>query len=862
MRLRFIILLWLLALAVSSGYRCWRGLDRKPLADQSVLRVHVDPSVAHDGTVDLAFRDLHADRTGTPILLLHGNPMAGRVMLPLARELGDSRRILVPDLPGMGFSGKNLTAYSAVNQVSVLLEWLDQLGVEKVHVVGYSQGSAVALELANRAPARVESVSLIAGVGLQSYELLGNYAWNQPLYTIFDGFLWSLRWLTPHFGYFDSPVFSPTTARNFADTDLRRNRAILEHLETPALILHSVTDQMVPFAAALAHARLLPQAVFLALPGGHLGIFKDTATYAGALNDFVDSVESGTALTRTDTLTQGRANQPALAIDLPERPSLIHNLIMGSLLFLFVFVSEDLACIAGGILAASGMVSLSAAILGCFFGIFISDVALYIIGRVLGSRALRLSFVAKAADGSTFSRLREGYARKSFQVVFLTRFIPGSRVIAYITAGMIKLPFLRFTFWLGLAAALWTPILVVIAFWAGRPLIAWWDRSGIVVLPLVALGLAGIYIGLHVLTESMTYRGRRLLRGQWVRLTQWEFWPALPVYIPVFFYGCYLALRYRSATVWAACNPGMYPASGLALESKSEILAALNAQTGCVADWARIKASDTITERLAALESFQERNHIEWPLVLKPDIGQRGEGVAVIRGRNEAIAYLTHNRECVIAQRYIGGEEFGVFYYRVPGMAESHLFSITEKVLPVLQGDGVRTVERLILDDPRAVALAKHYLKVNAGRLREVPAVGQSIQLVDLGTHCRGAIFLDGNRYQSEALRQTLDRVLSTYEGFCFGRFDVRVPSGKSLMQGEGIQILELNGVSSESTDIYDPKNSIFTAWRVLCRQWELAFRIGAANRANGAAVPSLKEIFSVLRGHRQRSPYEVEPVG
>jgi len=40
-------------------------------------------------------------------------------------------------------------------------------------------------------------------------------------------------------------------------------------------------------------------------------------------------------------------------------------------------------------------------------------------------------------------------------------------------------------------------------------------------------------------------------------------------------------------------------------------------------------------------------------------------------------------------------------------------------------------------------------------------------------THCRGAIFLDGNRYLSEALEARLDEVLSSYEGFYFGRFDV-----------------------------------------------------------------------------------------
>jgi hypothetical protein len=179
--------------------------------------------------------------------------------------------------------------------------------------------------------------------------------------------------------------------------------------------------------------------------------------------------------------------------------------------------------------------------------------------------------------------------------------------------------------------------------------------------------------------------------------------------------------------------------------------------------------------------------------------------------------------------------------------------------LPELKGDGARCLEDLILQDTRAVAMAGHYFKVNAAQLDRIPAEGESVQLVELGTHCRGAVFLDGNRYKSEALLNALERVLETYPDFYFGRFDLRVSTVEALQAGEGFQILELNGVSSESTDMYDPKNSLWHAWSVLCKQWRLAFEIGAANRALGAPVPKLKEVWSVIRGHRVRSPYEVD---
>ncbi|MGC6606635.1 MAG: alpha/beta fold hydrolase [Lentimonas sp.] len=859
MRIRYFIAIWGFLLIVSTGYRWYRGFEPQAAPNQKVMRVEVAVSVAQGGFVQLAYRDLNAGVTDTaPLLLLHGNPVAGSAMLPLANALGGHRRILIPDLPGLGASSKNVTAFSSEVQVSVLVNWLRELGLTEVHVAGYSQGSAVALEIADREPELVRSVSLIAGVGLQEHELLGRYEWNQPLYAAYHATLWSLRWLSPHFGFFDAAAVAPTTARNFADTDLRRNRAFLVGLEHPALILHSVDDRFVPFAAAVAHAELLPQARFYALGGGHMGIFSRTQVYADLLRVFLVDVDSGLAIHRTQADKQGRADQPAAGMVLPTSPPMAQSWLIALLLFVIVFLSEDLACIIGGILAVSSVVSLSAAIFGCCLGIFVSDVGLYLIGRFMGDRAMRVGFIAKASEGRSFARLKSGYERKGLQVVFLTRFIPGSRVPTYITAGTIKLPFMRFCIWLGLAAAVWTPVLVSLAYIFGRPLIGWWEQFGVVVLPFVALGIVLLYLGIQILTQTTTYRGRRALRGKWIRFTQWEFWPALPVYLPVFLYCAGLAIRHRSVTVWAACNPGMYPASGLVLESKSDILSQLNSQIQCVADWARIEPADTVEARMTTLGNFMKVHSLNYPVVLKPDIGQRGEGVAVIKSKVQAEVYLRENGEPVIAQRFIPGAEFGVFMVRMPG-EEFEIFSITEKVLPTLVGDGKRSLERLILDDERAVALAKHYMKVNIARLQEVPVEGASIPLVELGTHCRGAVFLDGNSHKSDALLARLSNVLASYDGFNFGRFDLRVGSTEQLMAGEGLQILELNGVSSESTDIYDPKNSIFHAWSVLCRQWRLAFEIGAANREKGASVPTLGEILAVLRGHRARSPYEVK---
>ncbi|MEM7790137.1 MAG: alpha/beta fold hydrolase [Verrucomicrobiota bacterium] len=849
-------IIWISLTLLSTGYRGIRGIDRNPLADQTIAEIPAEQS--DDGNpVDLAYRYYQKDGdTGIPILLLHGNPMAGRAMKPLAEKLRNKRDILIPDLPGLGFTSRNLNEYSAENQVSVVISWLEQLKIEKVHVAAYSQGGPVALELTNRRPDFVESVALFAAVGLQEHELLGSYDLNQPLYSLYYAALWSLRWLTPHFGLLDDPVFSPTTARNFADTDLRRNEPILQTLEAPTLILHSTTDRFVPFSAAKAHAQLLPHAIFESVAGGHMGIFSDPESFAGKLLEFLALVESGKSPTRANAASFESSHQPGLTAKVPDHSEFLRILIFSTFLFFLVYASEDLACIGGGILAASGVMPLPSAIIACLAGIWVSDVLIYTIGHFLGGSALESRFFRKISEKDV-SRFRAAYSKSGLKIVFITRFIPGSRVIAYLTAGILRLGYLRFCLWLFLAASIWTPILVTTAYMIGHPLIDWWKSYGLKLLPLIAVCMVALYISIGIISKSFTYQGRAELRGRWLRLTRWEYWPSFLIYLPVAAYAIWLMAKYRGATVWALCNPGMEPLSGLAMESKSGILGALNAGTGKLPEWKFLPQGGTPEERIDAFKEFQKGRSNPWPVVLKPDIGQRGEGVAVIRTEAEAERYLRANSESIIIQAYAEGLEFGVFYYKIPGHRKGRIFSITHKILPQLEGDGVRTLEQLILEDPRAVAKARHYLKVNADRIKEIPAKGKTIQLVELGTHCRGAVFLDGNQFASEPLAEALDELVQTYDGFYFGRFDLRVANSAALSRGEAFKVLELNGVSSESTDIYDPKNNILVAWKKLCRQWSIAFEIGAANRKAGIDPPHLKEVFATLRSYRQRTFFE-----
>ena len=149
--------------------------------------------------------------------------------------------------------------------------------------------------------------------------------------------------------------------------------------------------------------------------------------------------------------------------------------------------------------------------------------------------------------------------------------------------------------------------------------------------------------------------------------------------------------------------------------------------------------------------------------------------------------------------------------------------------------------------------MAKFYLNKQAERLWDIPKNDEPVQLVEVGTHCRGAIFLDGGWVKTDQLEEAIDRISQSYPGFYFGRYDIRTPSIEDFKQGRNFKIVELNGVTSEATHIYDPKNSIFTAYKVLFAQWHIAFEIGAQSRQGNFKPTSVWTLAGMLLQFKRR---------
>ncbi|MCO5045428.1 MAG: hypothetical protein M9935_09180 [Kiritimatiellae bacterium] len=73
----------------------------------------------------------------------------------------------------------------------------------------------------------------------------------------------------------------------------------------------------------------------------------------------------------------------------------------------------------------------------------------------------------------------------------------------------------------------------------------------------------------------------------------------------------------------------------------------------------------------------------------------------------------------------------------------------------------------------------------------------------------------------------------------------------EAFRAGRELRILELNGVSAESTNLYDPTYGPIRGWSILMKQWRIAFEIGALNRAAGAVPIPLRDLLERLAQQR-----------
>lgn len=321
----------------------------------------------------------------------------------------------------------------------------------------------------------------------------------------------------------------------------------------------------------------------------------------------------------------------------------------------------------------------------------------------------------------------------------------------------------------------------------------------------------------------------------WHKFTSWEYWSVNIVYLPTFFLWLWYMIKFRSLKFYKYSNPSIIN-GGFYGDSKLKIYNLL--PIGLYPKTVLMKKNEIIDFEQLLLE-----NKIQYPFIIKPDIGCRGIDVQKVNTIEELIQYAKKAKGNYLIQELIDlPNEIGLFYYRLPNKENGKITGITLKKFLTVEGNGKDSIEQLMEKNLRfEMQISKTRNKIN---LNEVIPKYEKRCIVPFGNHNRGTEFLDGKEYITEKLEQTFDEILKNVQGFYYGRLDIRYNTFEELEQGINFSIIELNGAKSEPTHIYDTKHSFWYGQREIFKHQKLLQKIIKIN-VQQLTAPTRKWQFS-----------------
>ncbi|WP_310556868.1 D-alanine--D-alanine ligase [Flavobacterium sp.] len=328
------------------------------------------------------------------------------------------------------------------------------------------------------------------------------------------------------------------------------------------------------------------------------------------------------------------------------------------------------------------------------------------------------------------------------------------------------------------------------------------------------------------------------------KLTHWEYWPFQVLYIPIYFLWAYYALRAKTIFFFNASNPTMKN-GGFIMDSKKEIYNLIPQKY--------YPKTELIAEKTSFEEVLiaKEKGNIQFPFITKPDIGLRGSAVKKINSDAELKEYNNNANFDYLLQDLIPyPNEIGIFYVRFPNQEKGEITGIVAKEFLIVTGDGKSTIKELIKQNPRFEFQLTTLEKEYKDKLNEVLGKDKKLNLVPFGNHCRGSKFIDASYLISDKLTDVINEMCLQIDGFYFGRMDLMFNTIEELEQGKKFQVVEINGAASEPTHIYDPKHSLFFAWKELARHITYMYQISVENHKNGFPYLSHKAGMQEYRLH------------
>lgn len=336
------------------------------------------------------------------------------------------------------------------------------------------------------------------------------------------------------------------------------------------------------------------------------------------------------------------------------------------------------------------------------------------------------------------------------------------------------------------------------------------------------------------------------IRAISIKVFHWEYWPWQFVYVPIFLQYGWQSIKYGSFAYPTIINRPYMEFGGIVEESKWDMF--LKSPKSNTPHTALLPPLDDREKCLA----FLKNNNLDFPLIVKPDLGMRGKGIQKIYGIEELMAFNPGTKYKFLIQEFLSySKEIGLFIFKNPKTDQWQISSIMERKFPSIIGDGKSSIEKLIRQNSRTFLQLERWKCLKRFDFEKILPEGEILKLDHIGNHRLGTQFMDVQFRNNESLLKSIGAYCNQIEGLEYGRLDIVFNSWEELNRGENFSVIEINGANAEPSHIYDPKHSIFYAWNGLYFHFRMQYLIAKKARKNGRKAVSQAKAWSLLGGYK-----------
>jgi len=339
------------------------------------------------------------------------------------------------------------------------------------------------------------------------------------------------------------------------------------------------------------------------------------------------------------------------------------------------------------------------------------------------------------------------------------------------------------------------------------------------------------------------------------KFLNWENYPKNVFLFPLYLFGIWKAMVNRRMWLFSTSNPNLTFGSFFGL-TKSEVYQILPPNT--YPNTVLIHSNDSFEQ---VVEKIAQSN-LEYPFVVKPDVGMVGLLVRIIEDENQLRTYYDLVKVDWIVQEYISyNVEVGLFYVRNPNEQKGKIVGLSEKKPLSIIGDGKSTLGTLVENDSKAVFWKEEIFRKKKKKWNTIPAKGEFVELMYTGNRKTGAQLVELVDEIDEDLVILFDKISRHSNQIFYGRYDIKCNSLEDLKKGKNFAILEFNGVHSGYGHLYHCGKSAKEAYQTIFKMWQNLFQICMINHQNGARFTPFgegwKKLYQVIRHFIKISKWE-----